>query len=144
MEIWHILVSTAILAFTIEIFTAGFISASVAIGLLLAATGNYLGLEVEWQILLFSLGLTISFFLIRPIITKYGYKETHVQTNRDALIAKKGTVTEEINEPNNTGRISIDGDDWKAKSSNKTIIKKGTIIKVIDVESIILIVEELN
>lgn len=144
MEEWHILIIIGIIAFIVEIFTAGFISGSVGIGLLFAAAGNYIGLETKWQILLFAFGLALTFFLIRPIITKYGYRKNKIRTNQDALIDKKGMVTQEINNKLNTGRVTIDGDNWKAKTINNEIIKTGTTIKVVSVDSIILIVEPLN
>ncbi len=144
MEEWHILVTIGIIAFIVEIFTAGFISGSIGIGLLFSAVGNYFGLETKWQILLFAFGVGLTYFLIRPIITKYGYRKNRIKTNQDALIGKSGTTTQEINNNQNTGRVSIDGDDWKAKTENNEIIKIGTTIKVVAIDSIVLIVEPLN
>lgn len=144
MEEWHILVTIGIIAFIVEIFTAGFISGSIGIGFLFSAVGNYFGLETKWQILLFSFGVALTFFLIRPIITKYGYRKNRIKTNQDALIGKSGTATQEINNNQNTGRVSIDGDDWKAKTENNEIIKIGTTITVVTIDSIILIVKPLN
>ena len=144
MEEWHILITIGIIAFIIEIFTAGFISGSIGIGFLFSAIGNYLGLVTEWQILMFAFGVSLTYFLARPIITKYGYKNNRIKTNQDALINKKGTVTQEINPLKNTGRVSIDGDDWKALTKTGEIIKIGTIVKVVAIDSIILFVESLN
>jgi len=144
MEEWHILVTIGIIAFIVEIFTAGFISGSIGIGLLFSAVGNYFGLETKWQILLFAFGVGLTYFLIRPIITKYGYRKNRIKTNQDALIGQSGITTQEINNKQNTGRVSIDGDDWKAKTENNETIKIGTTIKVVSIDSIILIVEPLN
>ena len=88
METWHILIAIGIIAFIAEIFTAGFISGAVGIGLMFAAIGNYIELEIEWQILLFAFGVILTYFLIRPIITKYGYRKDKIKTNQDALINK--------------------------------------------------------
>lgn len=140
METWHILIAIGIIAFIAEIFTAGFISGAVGIGLIFAAIGNYFGLEVKWQILLFAFGVALTYFLIRPIINR----KDKVKTNQDALINKNGTVTEEIHPVKNSGRIKIDGDDWKAKSLNNEIIQIGTIVTVVKIESIVLIVKPLN
>ena len=144
MEEWHILVTIGIIAFIVEIFTAAFISGSFGIGMFFAAFGNYIGLETKWQILLFAFGVALTYFLIRPIITKYGYRKNRIKTNQDALIGKSGTTAQEINNKQNTGRVSIDGDDWKAKTENNEIVKIGTTIKVVAIDSIILIVEPLN
>ena len=140
METWHILIAIGIIAFIAEIFTAGFISGAVGIGLIFAAIGNYFGLEVKWQILLFAFGVALTYFLIRPIINR----KDKVKTNQDALINKNGTVTEEIHPVKNSGRIKIDGDDWRAKSLNNEIIHVGTIVTVVEIESIVLIVKSLN
>jgi len=144
MEEWHILITIGIITFIIEIFTAGFISGSIGIGLLFAAAGNYLGLETKWQILLFAFGIGLTYFLIRPIITKYGYRKNIVKTNQDALINKTGIVTQEINHHNNTGRVKIDGDDWRVSSEKNEIIKVGTTVKVVSIDSIILFVKPLK
>ncbi|NLI72419.1 MAG: NfeD family protein [Bacteroidales bacterium] len=144
MEAWHILIAIGIIAFIAEIFTVGFIAGAIGIGFIFAAIGNFIGLEIKWQILLFALGITLTYFLIRPFMAKYGYRKDKVKTNRDALIDKNGTVTEEINPLKNTGRVKIDGDDWKAKSLNNEIIEIGTIVTVVDIDSIILIVKPSN
>lgn len=144
METWHILITIGIIAFIAEIFTAGFISGSIGIGLIFAAIGNYFGLEIKWQISLFAFGVTLTYFLIRPIITKFGYRKDDVKTNQDALINKNGTVSEEINHFKNSGRIKIDGDDWKAKAFDNEIIQIGTIVTVVEIDSIVLIVKPLK
>ena len=143
MEVWHILITLGIVAFIIEIFTAGFIAGSAGIGFFLAAAGSYFGLNVKWQILLFSVGVLLTFFLIRPFILKVGFKEK-IKTNAEALPGKTGRVTVDIDHTKNTGRVAIDGDDWKAVSKNQEIIKTGTLVRVVDIDSITLIVEPLN
>ncbi len=143
MEIWHILITLAIIAFIAEIFTAGFISASIGIGFLFAAFGNYLGLETKWQISLFSLALLLTYFLIRPIMQKIGYRASSIKTNQEALLGKIALVSEKINATKNTGRINLDGDNWKAKSKDGEEISEGTKVRVVAIESIVLIVEPL-
>ena len=144
MEAWHILITIGIIAFIAEIFTAGFISGSIGIGFLLAAVGNYLGLDIKWQILLFTTGVALTFFLIRPFLEKFGYRKEMVKTNREALIGKTGIVTEEIHPKKNTGRVKIDGDDWKARPLDSEVIKTGATVEVVQIESIVLIVKPLK
>ena len=144
MEAWHILVTLGIIAFIAEIFTAGFISGSIGIGLLFAALGSYLSFDTEWQILLFAFGIILTYFLMRPIIMKYAYRNNKVKTNQDALIGRNGIVTEEINNKPNTGRVRIDGDDWKAKTINDDTIQVGATIEVVEVDSVVLIVNLKN
>ncbi len=142
MEAWHILITIGIIAFIFEIFISGFITGSIGIGLLFSAIGNYYGLDIKWQILLFAIGVSLTYFLIRPIITKFGYNDS-IKTNKAALLDKIGIATQEINHIQNTGRVKIDGDDWKAKSVNENIIQVGTRIEVVSIDSIVLIVKPL-
>lgn len=144
METWHILIVIGIIAFIFEIFTAGFISASIGIGLMFAAAGNYLGIEIKWQILLFAFGVALTYLLIRPVILKYGYNKDKTKTNKEALLEKTGKVTQEVNTAKNTGRVSVDGDDWKAITKENIIIEVGQKVKIIEIDSIVLIVEPLN
>ncbi|MCF8364311.1 MAG: NfeD family protein [Bacteroidales bacterium] len=142
MEAWHIIVTLGIIAFIIEIFTAGFVAGSVGIGLILSAIANYLGMDLKWQILAFAMGVSLTYFLIRPVILKYGYQKEGVKTNKDALIDKKGIVSEEINPEKNTGHVKIDGDEWQARSTVNEIIRKGEEVKVVYIESIVLFVKK--
>ena len=142
MEAWHILVTLGIIALIAEIFTAGFISSAIGVGLFFAAIGNYLDLDAKWQILLFALGLALAYLFIRPIMMKYGYGSDKIETNQGALIGRTGVVTEEINNKLNTGRIRIDGDDWKARIIDDGAIKLGEVVEVVGVKSIILIVNQ--
>jgi membrane protein implicated in regulation of membrane protease activity len=143
MEVWQILVTLGIIAFIAEIFTAGFISGSVGIGFFFAAAGSYFDLELKWLILLFSLGVALTYFLIRPVILKIGYRNS-VKTNRDALIGRTGIVTEEIDNRQDKGRVKVDGDDWKARVAGEEVIPAGANVKIIAIESIVLIVEPLK
>jgi len=145
LEVWHIWIIVAIVFFIIEIFTSGFLTASLAIGCLFAALISYLNYGVNPQIISFSAGTLVSFFAIRPFMLKYAHKKSnHIKTNADALIDKTGRVTQTINNSLNQGRVYANGDDWKAESENNEIINQGEKVKIIEVKSTILIVKPLN
>ena len=57
----------------------------------------------------------------------------------DALIGRVTVVDEPIEEHRH-GRIIIDGDNWQAVSADGTAMEKGTKVKVISYDSIILTV----
>ena len=62
---------------------------------------------------------------------KYAYRKSDkVKTNVDALVGSKGRVTEIIDFKKNTGRVFVNGDDWKAESENGEIIQQDEQIKV--------------
>ncbi len=143
IEVWHYLIAIAILSFVIEIFTIGFIAGSVGVGLLLAAAGSYLGLSTEMQIFLFSGGMIFSFFMIKPIMVKLIYNKDAEKTNVEAMIGRKGVVLEEINLSKGTGRVKIDGDDWKARVEDDLVVEKGEKVEVLKLESIVLVVKKI-
>lgn len=60
-------------------------------------------------------------------------------TNLDRIIGKKGVVTEEIDK-DNIGEVKVDGKLWSAYS--KQTLPKGTIIKVLEINSVKLKVEK--
>ena len=145
MEIYNILIIAAILAFTIEMFTASFFAASVGIGFLLAAIGNYFDATTEWQIYIFTFGVIISFFGIRPLFNKIAYNSDSKQTNQHAMIGRTAIVVEEINEKNRTGLVKLDGDIWKAKTAKEnSIIEMNSNVEVLNINSVVLTVKMIN
>ena len=145
MEIYHILIIAAILAFVVELVTGYLVAASIGIGFLLAAIGNYFGATTEWQIYIFSLGVLISFFGIRPFFNKVAYSSDDQKTNQHAMIGKVAVVVEEINEGIGTGLVKLDGDVWKAKTIEAdTIIELNKQVEIVNINSIVLIVKLIN
>lgn len=61
----------------------------------------------------------------------------------DALIGKTAIVEEDIIPEKNCGRVTIDGDSWKAVSENGEQVKKGERVSVIRIDSIILTVRKI-
>ena len=58
------------------------------------------------------------------------------------LIGRKGIVSERIDATQHTGRVAIDGDDWKAVSDDGSVIEKGTTVEIVKLESIIVTVKQ--
>ncbi len=94
IQLWHILITLGIVSFIIEIFIPSFIAGSLGIGFFTAALGSYLNFDVKWIILMFSTGVLISFFGIRPLMIKYAYGKNlnRIRTNYEGIIGKKGKV----------------------------------------------------
>ena len=57
------------------------------------------------------------------------------------MINRYAKVVEEINPDKNTGRVSIDGDLWRAKSSSGELIEQNKQVIVISIESTIVTVK---
>lgn len=142
---WHIWIIAAILLFIIEIFTPGFLTASLAIGCIAAGITSALDFGLKVQLFSFSVGTLIAFFGIRPFILKYGHgKKEVIKTNTEALIGKAGRVVVTIDNAKNEGRVLVEGDDWKAEAQSDQLIEAGQRVQVVQVNSTILIVKPLN
>lgn len=142
LEIWHIWIIVAVILFIVEIFTPAFLAACLAIGCIFAGISSSMDFGIKIQLLSFTIGTLISFFGVRPFILKYGHKKSgDLKTNVDALVGKIGKVTVTIDNFQNQGRITIEGDDWKAESQNNEIINVGERVEILKVDSTLLTVK---
>jgi len=144
-ELWHIWLLIALISFIMEIFVPSFVLFNFGIGALVGSLAAGLNLSIEWQIVLFSSGTLMSFFLVRPVMKKYAYRRSgDIKTNNDALVGRQAKVTEEISNENNRGRVLLDGDNWQARSLSNEEIPAGSTVEIVQLNSIILIVKKIN
>ena len=142
MEIYQYWLIAAIVLVIVEICTAGFGSICFAIGAGFSALVAGLGGGFVWQIVVFAVVSLLTFIFLRPVAIRWlDRKSKDVKTNVDALIGRKGIVSERIDAEQHTGRVAIDGDVWKAISHATEDIAVGTFVRVVDRESIIITVE---
>ena len=144
MQSYQIWLVVAIILVIIEICTAGFGSICFAIGAAFSALAAGLGLSLTWQIVIFAVISLLTFIFLRPVAMRFLNKRSKdVKTNADALVGRKGVVSERIDAAQHTGRVAIDGDDWKAVTADGSIIEKGAEVEIIKLDSIILTVKQL-
>ena len=135
----------AIVLVIIEICTVGFGSICFAIGAGFSALAAALGANFTWQTVIFAVVSLLTFIFLRPLAMRFLEKNSKdVKTNAEALIGRKGIVSERIDHAQHTGRVAIDGDDWKAVSENGEVIEKGTEVEIVKMDSIIVTVEPLD
>lgn len=134
-----------IIAFALVIFeicSATFGAICFAIGAGFSALVAGLGLDLTWQIIVFAVVSLLTFIFLRPFMLKFLDRNAKdVKTNADALLGRKAIVSERIDAAQHTGRVAIDGDDWKAVSSDGAVIEKGTEVTIVKMDSIILTVK---
>ena len=141
-QIWLIV---AILLIIFEIFSATFGAICFAIGAGFSALFAGLGANVTWQIIIFAVVSLLTFIFLRPIVMRFlDRKSKDVKTNADAIIGRKGVVSERIDAENHTGRVAIDGDDWKAVSEDGSVIDKGVDVEIVKLDSIIVTVKQYH
>lgn len=111
-------------------------------GALLAAVASALNAPVAVQIVLFIVVSLALLLAIRPIAVKY-FNPERVRTNVDAILGKRGIVTEAIDNDLGRGTVKVDGLDWTARSMQPVMqIEKDKHVIVQAVDGVKLIVTE--
>ncbi len=144
---YYIWLIAAIVLVILEIMTAGFGVICFAIGAAFSALVSALfGSEsLTWQIVVFVVVSMLSFIFLRPVVLRFlDKKSKSVKTNADALIGRKCVVSERIDAEQHTGRVAVDGDDWKAVAEDGSVIEKGTNVEIVKLDSIIATVRKCN
>lgn len=127
--IWGVVLVVMVIA---ELSSAQFISIWFSVGSIAAFISAFF-LPFEWQFVIF---LAVSILLLiftRPIFKKFANTAKHA-TNADLDVGKKAIVIEEINTVMGTGRVTLNGVDWIAVSSDGSIVPKGATVVIKEVE----------
>ena len=141
MEIHHYWIIFGIVLMIAEIFTPGFLLASFGIGAFGGSLFAYWDFEFKVQLFVFSAVTMGVFFGIRPLYNKYFYKlDDQRKTGVNAFIGNNYKVTENIDNSENSGRVQIGSESWRARTENDESIELGEMIKVKKVEGSTLIV----
>ena len=139
-QLWTI-VCIACLIFELLLSTGDFYILCFAVGAVAALLTSFLGFSFIVQVITFAVIAVVCLFCLRPLAITYLHRsEPDRLSNADALMGRTGIVSQEI-AADGFGRVAIDGDDWKAISSDNAKIEKGTKVVVVGRESIIITVK---
>jgi membrane protein implicated in regulation of membrane protease activity len=130
----------AVVLIIVEILSAGFVLGSLGLAAFITAIVAYIGFPIEFQLIVFIASSLVIFFALRPIAKKYLAPKKKIETNVHRLIGKKAVVIETIDNFRQTGRVKIDGDDWRARTESQEVIPVGreVVIKVVDSATLIV------
>ena len=143
-NMWLLWMIISIVCLILELSSGDFFILCFAIGAAASALLAGCGLSLTLQIVAFAVVSALSLLLVRPALIRKLHKPHRERlSNAEAMIGQTGRVSEPI-EANGYGRVAIDGDDWKARSADGSAIKKGTHVRVIEMESIIITVEPID
>ena len=134
--IWVVLL---IVFLIMEAATVQLVSVWFAVGALAALIANLGGLNVIGQIVLFLVLSAVCLVATRPLVKKLTAAKIQ-KTNADRCIGAEAVVTEEINNLESTGQVKVIGNIWTARSTDDTVIEKGTVVIVERMEGVKLIV----
>lgn len=133
IQIWWIWLIIAAVFVIGEIFTAGFFLLWFGIGALLAGIVALVGLGSAWQWGIFVVVSLVLFLVSRRFAERFTKKQPP-GIGADRFVGKQGIVLEEIDNDQNTGRIRVEKDEWRADSETGEVIPVGTRIEVVRVE----------
>ena len=140
MHLWQLIGVVGIGFLILEMFTPSMFFLNFALGAFICAVFSvYVKNPYTLTIIFFILSF-VSFAFLRPILIKKfsRAKETGINSKYIDKIAK---ADEEISEFG--GVITIYGERWEARSDNGSVIPKGSEVKIVRNESIIMYVEKI-
>lgn len=136
--IWLALI---IIFLLIEIATVGLTSIWLAGGALVAFILNLLDVGLVWQILAFFVVSVVLMVFTRPFAKKF-INSDRTKTNYEEVIGKLVKVTERIDNINEQGTASVNGQEWTARAKNSAeTFEVGELVRVVDIMGVKLIVE---
>ena len=140
-NMWQMWVIIAVICLILELMNGDFFIMCFAIGGVCSSIAAAVGGNIYVQLAVFAITSVLSLFFVRPAALRYLHKNEDTRvSNADALIGQTGRVSEPI-VAGGFGRVSIDGDDWRALSVDGQPIEKDARVRVVSRESIIITVE---
>ena len=123
----------------LEAVTVGLTSIWFALGALGALAAAAASAPVIVQIVVF-LGVSfLALLLVRPLAQRF-VNDRKVATNADRVIGREAVVTEDIDNIQGKGRVSISGADWTARTEDEQPIPAGSMVRVLRIEGVKVIV----
>lgn len=138
--IWTVLL---VLFALVEAVTVGLTSIWFATGSLVALVCALLGGGWPLQIVLFLAASALSLLAFRPLAKKY-LNDRVQPTNADRVIGTEAWVSEDIDNLNGKGAVTLNGIRWTARSEDDSRIAAGTLVKVLRIEGVKVFVEPIN
>lgn len=138
MEIW-IWAAVIIAAVVIEMMTTQLVCIWFAGGAVVGLIAHFLHAPLWLQVILAAAVTLILLIATRPFVRRFLEKQ-ETPTNADRVIGQTAVVTEDIDNVLEKGRVSLLGNDWRARSADGAELAAGTCVTVERIEGVKLIV----
>ena len=143
VKLWWIWMIIAALFVVGEIFTAGFFLLWFGVAAAVAGVLALFGLGAGWQWGAFLVVSAVLYLASRRFAEKLTKKQPP-GIGADRFIGKRGLVLEEVNNVENTGRVRLDKEEWRADSGSDEAIPAGRRVEVIRLDGTHLVVKEIK
>ncbi|OUN99205.1 nodulation protein NfeD [Pseudoflavonifractor sp. An44] len=124
-----------------EAATVGLTSVWFAIGSLGALVCALAGGNIWLQLGIFIVLSLVCLVALRPLAKKYLNNRVE-PTNADRVIGQEARVTQDIDNIQGTGAVTIGGVTWTARSEHDTPIPAGAMVRVLRIEGVKVMVEK--
>lgn len=128
--LWGIVFAVMVIA---ELASMQLVSIWFAAGALASFIVALCGLGMGMQMFVFVVVSVILLTATRPLLKKFRVGKAQ-PTNIDLDIGKTAVVIETVNNTGDMGRARLNGVDWKAVSSDGSVIPEGSIVKIDDIK----------
>ncbi len=98
------------------------------------------GVDSTTQIILFFAVTFAALIITRPLIRKLTKNLPETKLNADMNIGRTGKVTKIVDESAGLFRVSVEGEDWSAVTTDKNVPEIGSSVRVERIEGVKLIV----
>lgn len=140
MDTYGIWIIAGVVALIIELLSVTFFMLWVAGGCFVAALVAALLPGVVWAPwAAFVVATAVLLYLGRPLAERLQHEELTL-SNVDAMVGQEAIVLEAIDPVENTGRVRIGSDEWRARADER--IEGGQKVCVLGVEGATLVVTE--
>jgi len=129
MEYWIVWMVLGVVLIILEMFTVTFFVSLFGVSCIVAGVVALITDSYIIQLVFFIVTNILLLIFVRPLFLRY-FLKNKTPSNVNALIGKTFIVSTTINNHANTGYIKSDGDFWKAKSTDNSIIIEGESVIV--------------
>ena len=141
-NLWLLWLIVSFVCLIVELSSGDFYFVCFALGALISIIFAAFDAPFIAQLLAWVISSVLCLVFVRPSLVRRLHNKAERKSNADALIGRQAKVTEVI-PADGYGYVQIDGDLWRAVSADNAEITVGTIVKVIERNSIILTVTPL-
>jgi membrane protein implicated in regulation of membrane protease activity len=128
----------------LEMFTPDLVLGALALAMFAAAAAAYAGASPAWQLVIFSAATLVLMLAVRPRLQRALYRGADARpTGVQALIGRKGLVTEPVGGERMPGRVRLGGEEWRAITRDGRTIGAGGDVEVVAVEAATVIVKAI-
>ena len=127
--------AVAFIATVLEVSIPHFGSAFVGAGAIAAAAASFFGFGLSVQLTTFIVVMVVSLVTLRSRLLKR-IGGPGVPSRTGPLVGRRGIVTHDIEPMLGSGRVTVGGEDWAARSAEA--ITSGTRVRVVGADGIVL------